>query len=1262
MSSCSNAVKNIISALSKVSRLVKTVDECLKWIKIINQSISQVKKILSVQNNSVQQYLQFETYLAHLKFYRNKIKFLENELKNRRNSTQNLKWEELESCFRKRIKCGIIINFSLIDLDKFLEKAFRSFAIQIKKCLRNSLVKVQTILFANFIKPQSLETDIKHLTTKSESIYRDTNLKKWYKQNVKDVILEKLDSFQEKDSGWALYEILSLKVNINSYNPVSYGISTYIKVPKFLQKSKSILNIQNNDPYCFLWSLMASKFPCNYLKHPTKTSSYASHRFQDVFKYEGIKFPIKMKDIPKFEKMNSISINVFGISEKKKILPIQLSSFDFEEKVNLLVLEKNIHDDDYDDDEDCSRNIVYHFALIKNLSGLLSKQLPNKKNKKFFCDRCFQHFKAQSNLDKHYILCRRKNFTKINMHTEEKKFLKFKNFKNAIEAPFVIYADIESLLMKNSDFKATATKQRYHRHEAFSIGYYLKCSFDENLSKFRIYTGENCISWFVKELAEIATYVEEFMRNIAPLKLTNEEEVSFLAENICFICGNPFNEPQNYKVRDHIHYGKGKWRGAAHRNCNLNYQDTNDINVIFHNFSSYDSHFLLKSLCNDIPGRMSILPLNKEKFISFTKFIDNTKIRLKFIDSYRFMSSSLDKLASYLSDECKKTVAKFCKNDLEFKLLQKKGIFPYEYLDSWEKLNERNLPSIEKFYSNIKGKHISKTEYEHACMVWEVFGIENLQQYAELYLKTDVLLLTDIFENFRSVCMKNYKLDPVHYYTAPGLSFDAMLKMTGVELELLTDIDQLMYVESAIRGGISQVSNRYGRANNKFLSDYNDQEESSFLIYLDVNNLYGKAMSQILPFGEFQWVQDIYSLPYILDIPHDNPYGFIYEVDLIYPPELFEKHKDLPLCPQREIPPAGKIPKLLNTLFDKKKYIIHYHALKQAVQLGLKIGKIHRVLQFRQSYWLKTYVDLNIELRKASQNDFEINFFKLMINSVYGKMLENPRKYRDIKVVNKWGGRYGCNYYISKPNFHSSVIIDENLVIIEMNRLEITFNKPIYVGMSILDISKTFLFDFHYNHIKSDFDEKAKLLYTDTDSLIYHIFTDDFYDYMKEHIELFDTSNFPSNNKYGLPLVNKKEIGKMKDENGGRLMTEFVGLKSKMYSLKLEVSDEEIVEMRNKCDREGLNELELEKCLANIGIIKKAKGCQQSSLRSITFNDYYECLFQHKNLITEQNSIRSEKHQVYTVKSKKLTLNNLDDKRNVNYLFTDTVPWGYRKI
>ena len=219
------------------------------------------------------------------------------------------------------------------------------------------------------------------------------------------------------------------------------------------------------------------------------------------------------------------------------------------------------------------------------------------------------------------------------------------------------------------------------------------------------------------------------------------------------------------------------------------------------------------------------------------------------------------------------------------------------------------------------------------------------------------------------ICIKNYNLDPAHYYTAPGLAWDAALKVTNVELELLADIDMLLMVEKGIRGGVSMISNRYGKANNKYMGDkFVASELSKYIAYLDANNLYGWAMSKPLPTHGFKWMK-------VNELETLEKHSCILEVDLEYPKSLHDLHSDYSLAPEQI--EANKIDKLIPNLWNKKKYVIHYENLKQYLSLGLKLNKIHRGIKFEESLWLEKYIALNTDLRTAAVNEFEKDFFQV---------------------------------------------------------------------------------------------------------------------------------------------------------------------------------------------------------------------------------------------------------------------------------------------
>ncbi|CAH3194816.1 unnamed protein product, partial [Porites evermanni] len=491
--------------------------------------------------------------------------------------------------------------------------------------------------------------------------------------------------------------------------------------------------------------------------------------------------------------------------------------------------------------------------------------------------------------------------------------------------------------------------------------------------------------------------------------------------------------------------------------------------------------------------------------------------RIKDLEKYEFSLNTtgitfpmkLKDITKFETDDFHNTNHEFKKN---VDLLTRKGVYPYDYVSSLDKLSETQLPPKEEFYSQLNDEDISDEDYQHAIKVWNTFGCKTMRDYHNLYLKSDVLLLADVFENFRKTCLKHYKLDPAHYYTSPGLAWDACLKETGQQLELIHDYDMLMMFERGIRGGITHISKRYAEANNKYMKDYNPDVESSYIQYLDANNLYGWAMTQQLPTHGFKWIKDI-TVEKVMDIFEKANHsmsnigrkGYIFEVDLEYPPHLWETHNDYPLAPEKMI--VNGVEKLICHFKPRKNYVVHYRTLRQCLELGMRITAVHRGISFYQSNWMEPYIRKNTELRKKATNNFEKDFFKLMNNSVFGKTIENIRKRQNIYLINN---RKKALKLSSKPNFDRCTIFDRNLIAIHMLKTEVYFNKPVYVGQAILDLSKTLMFNFHYTYIKEKYGKKAELLFTDTDSLMYEIKTKDFYkDINPDILTKFDTSDYP---------------------------------------------------------------------------------------------------------------------------------------------------------
>ena len=369
-------------------------------------------------------------------------------------------------------------------------------------------------------------------------------------------------------------------------------------------------------------------------------------------------------------------------------------------------------------------------------------------------------------------------------------------------------------------------------------------------------------------------------------------------------------------------------------------------------------------------------------------------------------------------------------------------------------------------------------------------------------------------------------------------------------------------------------------------------------------------MSKPLPTHEFKWMK-------VDELETWELHSCILEVDLEYPKSLHDLHNDYPLAPEQIV--VNKVSKLIPNLGNKKKYILHYENLKQYLRLGLKLTHIYRGIKFKESPWLKKYISLNTKLRTEAKNEFEKDFFKLMNNSVFGKTMENIRNRVVINLVNN---KKQAEKLSAKPNFKHCNIFSEDLVAIHMKKTKLNFDKPVYLGMCILDLSKTLMYDFHYNYIKQKYGDKAKLLLTDTDSLMYEIQTEDFYKDINENVkDRFDTSGYPPDHPSGISSgFNKKVLGMFKDEVNGNVIVEFVGLRAKLYSYKMFEGEES----------------------------KKCKGVKKSVVKkSITHEDYKKCLTNRKSQLRKMNVIRSYKHNVFTEEVNKVALSADDDKRHI---------------
>lgn len=787
------------------------------------------------------------------------------------------------------------------------------------------------------------------------------------------------------------------------------------------------------------------------------------------------------------------------------------------------------------------------------------------------------------------------------------------------------------------------------------------------------------------------------------------------------------------------------------------------IPIFLHNLKGYDAHHILLELakaCNTIPGNIGkdgksrtqrkdvkCIPISGEKFVSFEA------MGLVFKDSMSFLGDSLGNLANNLKlevkegmefksdeDRCEyvtklftetrgfyrenmnsynRTSNKYSYTYKRINELTVKGSYPYSYFDSFDRFKEDVMPAPINFCSSLdectilgkdgpivfnkpdeKNKYANE-QYKKACMLYNEFKCKNLGEYNDLYLRTDTLILADIFESFRNIARKAYELDPVTYYTLPGYSWEALLKKSKVRLELFTEdqFDMLLFTEAQVKGGISMIPNRFGRGKNIYTEPELRREEhkgklGTFIVYYDANGLYSSAMCNCLPVGGYRWVDEL-EYKTVLDRMTKNKMsgqeedGYTFEVDMHIPEELHDTNNDYPCAPESlEVtnemlsPYARKLKmdiinlqrkrtgrkeikmlsnstnceKLICRLTEKKNYIVNYMTLQKYIELGMIVTKVHRVLSFKQSPWMKSFIEKNIEMRKAAKNDFENVFYKLMNNAVFGKTMENVRKRKDVELI------VDKEVLQKKLNSYKHGTWDEikgGLVIMNLHKEEMRMNKPIAVGAAILDISKIMMYDFHYNVMKKKYKDRARLLFTDTDSLCYEIKTNNYYRDALEDINILsklDTSAYAkikeSDCKYRYAMYNhpiyggkatKGVLGKFKDETPLDIPVEFVGLRAKMYSLLM---------MSGK-----------EKGTAK-GVKKKAKEVlKHEYYRKCLFGENYKDTlmklsgkFEDRCQMIKFNVIRSHKHKLYSETVTKVSLCGADDKF---YQLSDTEKLAY---
>ena len=402
-----------------------------------------------------------------------------------------------------------------------------------------------------------------------------------------------------------------------------------------------------------------------------------------------------------------------------------------------------------------SNEFVSHYVYIKVFDRFMFNKTKHK-GKKYFCRNCLQCFSSENILNEHKEEINGKQNAKL-----EEGCISFKNYSRQIPVPFKMYAGLKCILKNvdngtiNNDISYTRT---YQNHIPCSFAYKVVCVDNKYSKKIFLYRGTNAFNKFIRLILNEYNYCRKIMKKYfcKNLIMSVEENERFEMTNICWICGGLIENTDN-KVRDHCHIN-GKYRGAAHCSCNINLKITQKVPVIFPNLKGYNSHLVFKEL-SKFNVKISVVPNGLEKYVAFT-----LNKNLVFIDGMLFMNSSLDKVVKNLSDNYFVFLSEQFSNE-QLKLVKEKGIYPYECMSSLKKIKEKELPDKCKFFSSLKDCGVNEKEYQRVDNIWKVFKITNLGEYHDLYVKTDILLLCDVFEKFIKTCSEYYSLGPSYYFS-----------------------------------------------------------------------------------------------------------------------------------------------------------------------------------------------------------------------------------------------------------------------------------------------------------------------------------------------------------------------------------------------------------------------------------------------------------------------------------------------------------------
>jgi len=1076
-------------------------------------------------------------------------------------------------------------------------------------------------------------------------------------------------------SDWIFDSIRTVSLVIYSTHLPAVGCS--LPTPSFVVDKKATINLSCPDNRCFMWACIVSLFSAELPKHfhRERLSTYFPFENTPLLNFSRVTYPFipSIENCESFEDDNpGFALFIYGfLPSLDEFMFYFISAKDLATRRPIFLLVINAPaPPPFLPDSDENR---FHFVTITNFNRFCSIETKvGASRSHVFCYYCLKAFSSVALRDTHacfarsqtiareFVLPSTREFARIQYREVKKELDTMESISYEKEVVFVIYMDFESKIDAETN-----------EHVPFSCGMVLTWpsgvfSFPYDIKKFfKIFCSDNPVDLFKQVLAQL-----EKWSSFAELMYSSYIEFSPLSSKYIQYCRSFVTQKEASKPKRFTDPCD-----SFDRDPRFNKKT---IPIVIHNFKRYDSQFILRYFfqLGYRPRYGSLIGSSLQSLmtISFHQFC--------FLDSYLFISFSLEKLISFAKmgtnlDETFFHLYLYIHNcifqlngitclESEIKeMLTSKGVFPYSFVDSFEKLTDTvSFPPIAAFHDDVIGKPISLADWNIGKNVWEKLHCPDLMSYHNIYLMRDVLGLADCFQLFRKTMLAKYHLDPVHYLSTPMFTWDAMLRFVqqrrgpNFYIQLFFDKQMSFYefFEKGRRGGQSFVNFRF--------ADVINGERKGVIKYFDANALYSAALKKKLPIDQFveipvhkegNYVQEWLDKISLTDPEGDA--GFFLEVDLDYP-VLFHSslaHKNYPLCVENRViteemlSPLQKVAffqeyhttrldtteKLVSTFFPKKNYVIFLPHLQQVLKLGMILKDVHRVITFKQDAFLSDYIDFNIQQRIESTSEFGKVLFKLMNNSIYGKTIENVKARRNFHIYTT---EDGLREALSSPSLKELPDCDNFFswgCVISTFFKKVFLNKPIFIGVGVLEYAKQIIENFHFNFMMLVF-PNARLCLTDTDSLIYWIpditeddFTQTLLNSVLDFHSFFDFSNYPHDH----PLFfeeNKGIPGFFKDEvPPPQKIVAFCGLRPKCYALKLENNTE-------ICKAKGI----AQNSLSSVEVVEK------NERMNLKFETYRKILFgEQPQLVGNLSRIQPSKEQrIHTETEKKICLTAFDNK------------------